>query len=60
MSHEYAFETAASAIRFGPGATREVGAVMSADQTRVRALPVNGEAFEPFEKLLVEQRSVGQ
>jgi hydroxyacid-oxoacid transhydrogenase len=26
MLHEYAFETAASAIRFGPGATREVGA----------------------------------
>ena len=26
MPHEYAFETAASAIRFGPGATREVGA----------------------------------
>ena len=26
MLHEYAFETAASAIRFGAGATREVGA----------------------------------
>jgi hydroxyacid-oxoacid transhydrogenase len=26
MPHEYAFETAASAIRFGAGATREVGA----------------------------------
>jgi hydroxyacid-oxoacid transhydrogenase len=26
MQHEYAFETAASAIRFGAGATREVGA----------------------------------
>jgi hydroxyacid-oxoacid transhydrogenase len=28
MQHEYAFEMAASAIRFGFGATREVGADM--------------------------------
>ena len=28
MLHEYAFEMAASAIRFGSGATREVGADM--------------------------------
>jgi hypothetical protein len=25
MASEYAFELAASAIRFGPGATREIG-----------------------------------
>ena len=38
-------------------AARETGPVVSAHQTRERALPVNGQAFEPFQKFTVEEGS---
>ena len=36
-------------------AAGEMRAVVAAHQARERALPVDGEAFEPFEKLTVQQ-----
>ena len=58
MLHEYAFETAASAIRFGPGATREVGAdlvdlgarhVLVFTDPNLRTLPPVVTALESLE-----------
>ncbi len=39
-------------------AAGEVRAVVAAHQTGERALPVNGQAFEPFEKLAVQNEGV--
>jgi hydroxyacid-oxoacid transhydrogenase len=59
MLHEYAFETAASAIRFGPGATREVGSdladlgarhVLVFTDPNLRALPPVVTALESLER----------
>jgi len=59
MLHEYAFETAASAIRFGPGATREVGSdladlgarhVLVFTDPNLRALPPVVTALESQER----------
>jgi len=41
-------------------AAGEVGAVASADKSGERALPVDGQPFEPFEKLTVQNGSVCQ
>ena len=41
-------------------ATREMRAIMAAHKARERALPVDGEPFEPFEKLTVQNGSVCQ
>jgi hydroxyacid-oxoacid transhydrogenase len=58
MQHEYAFETAASAIRFGAGATREVGSdlaelgarhVLVFTDPNLRNLPPVATALESLE-----------
>ena len=41
-------------------AAGEAGTVVATDEARERTLPVDGQAFEPFEKLLIEQRRAGQ
>jgi hypothetical protein len=41
-------------------ASRKMRAVVATDESGERALPVNGEPFEPFEKLTVQNGSVCQ